>query len=97
MNKPFNQLSPAQVERLGLLAEECAEVIGVIGKILRHGLHSTHPHNPDGPDNLSLLEFELGHVHFAETLLQRDGLSAEKMAHSFQAKRISIIKYLHHQ
>lgn len=39
----FNQLTPAQTERLAILAEECAEVIQVIGKILRHGLDSFHP------------------------------------------------------
>lgn len=39
----FNQLTPAQAERLAILAEECGEVIQIIGKILRHGLDSCHP------------------------------------------------------
>lgn len=39
----FNQLTPAQAERLAILAEECSEVIQIIGKILRRGLDSVHP------------------------------------------------------
>ena len=34
---PFNELSPAEVERLAILAEEMGEAIQVIGKVLRHG------------------------------------------------------------
>ena len=33
----FNQLTPAETERLAILAEECGEVIQAVGKILRHG------------------------------------------------------------
>jgi hypothetical protein len=36
----FNQLTDAEAERLALLAEECGEVVQVIGKILRHGYES---------------------------------------------------------
>jgi len=32
-----NNLSPAEAERLAMLAEECGEVVQAIGKILRHG------------------------------------------------------------
>lgn len=39
----FNGLSPAQAERLAMLAEECGEVIQAVGKILRHGYDSYHP------------------------------------------------------
>jgi len=51
----FNDLSPAQTEALAVLAEECAEVIQVVGKILRHGLSSKHPADPKGLNNLGLL------------------------------------------
>ena len=43
----FNGLTPAEAERLAMLAEECAEVIQITGKILRHGYGSTHPDRPD--------------------------------------------------
>ncbi|HCO91067.1 MAG TPA: hypothetical protein DIT40_08855 [Alphaproteobacteria bacterium] len=39
----FNNLTPAQAERLAMLAEECGEVIQAVGKILRHGYDSYHP------------------------------------------------------
>ena len=41
----FNNLTPAEAERLAMLAEECGEVIQVVGKILRHGYESYHPEN----------------------------------------------------
>lgn len=43
MVEPFNGLTPAQAERLAMLAEECGEVVLAIGKILRHGYDSCHP------------------------------------------------------
>lgn len=39
----FNKLTPAEAERLTILAEECGEVIQCVGKILRHGYESVHP------------------------------------------------------
>jgi hypothetical protein len=45
MERHVNQLTAAEAERLAMLAEECAEVIQVIGKILRHGYDSYHPDN----------------------------------------------------
>jgi NTP pyrophosphatase (non-canonical NTP hydrolase) len=58
--KHFNQLPPAQAEALALLAEECAEVIQAIGKILRHGLWSEHPES--GISNYNTLQREIGDV-----------------------------------
>ena len=37
MDDHFNNLTPGEAERLAILAEECGEVIQIIGKILRHG------------------------------------------------------------
>lgn len=54
----FNGLTPAQAERLAMLAEECGEVIQIIGKILRHGYDSWHPDRP-AITNRMLLEKEL--------------------------------------
>lgn len=95
--QPFNELTPGQVERLALLAEELAEAVQVVGKILRHGLHSCHPNDLTHTDNLALLEIEMGHVHYAESLLTTEGYSTEAVAASFRDKRIKVIKYLHHQ
>lgn len=59
----FNRLTPAEAERLALLAEECGEVIQAIGKVLRHGFESTHPDG--GPTNRESLERECGDVYHA--------------------------------
>lgn len=43
MNKPhFNKLSNAELERLACLAEECGEVVQVVGKIISHGYENSH-------------------------------------------------------
>jgi NTP pyrophosphatase (non-canonical NTP hydrolase) len=63
MAKKFsNELTDAQVERLAILAEECGEVIQVVGKVLRHGYNS---HNPTlepmkQKPNIALLHKEIG-------------------------------------
>lgn len=54
-----NELTPAEIERLTLVAEEAAEVIQAVTKILRHGWTSTHPDHP-GYNNRSLFIRELG-------------------------------------
>lgn len=56
--KHFNKLTPAETERLAILAEECGETIQVIGKILRHGYESFHPKDY-ATTNRTLLENEL--------------------------------------
>lgn len=55
--KHFNDLTPAEAERLAMLAEECGEVIQAVGKILRHGYESTHPDG--GPTNREALRREI--------------------------------------
>ena len=47
MSDHFNGLTPAEAERLAMLAEECGEVIQMVGKILRHGYDSYHPADPN--------------------------------------------------
>ena len=47
----YNELSPAQAERLAYLLEECAEVIKAGTKILRHGYASYDPTNKNHPGN----------------------------------------------
>lgn len=39
-------LTPAQAERLEMLAEEAAEIVQACTKILRHGYESHHPDDP---------------------------------------------------
>jgi hypothetical protein len=96
--KPFNQLTPAEAERLAILAEECAEVIQVVGKILRHGYESTHPASPEGPTNRELLQMELGHIGSALALmLSKCDLSNLLIFEAEVTKTKTIREYLHHQ
>lgn len=55
----FNGLTPAEAERLAMLAEEAGEIIQAVGKILRHGYSSYHPDDPEGPDNRDRLQREV--------------------------------------
>jgi len=63
----FNELSPAQAERLALLIEEMGEALQALGKIQRHGFDKRHP--AGGPTNRQQLEHELGHVQTAIALM----------------------------
>jgi NTP pyrophosphatase (non-canonical NTP hydrolase) len=95
----FNQLTPAEAERLSLLMEECGEVIQIIGKIQRHGYSSSHPDNP-GVSNATLLAEEIGHVIAAKELILCAGdISALRVSNSYEAKTrgYQSKKYLHHQ
>lgn len=95
--KPFNGLEPAEAEALALLAEECGEVIQVVGKILRHGLNSTHPNDPGGPDNRDLLAKELGDVRAAVAILLWHGVVFEhRIANAEHSKLERVGMYLHH-
>lgn len=67
---PFTtQLSTAQLERLSILAEECAEVIKCVTKIQRHGFESINPHEPEDGTNREQLESEIADIHAAVQLL----------------------------
>lgn len=95
MSEHFNKLSPAEAEALALLAEECAEVIQVVGKILRHGLASAHPNG--GPSNSELLDMELGDVRAAADILILIGVvNSRDVAHRRCNKLRRVGRYLHH-
>jgi hypothetical protein len=94
-NQHFNALSPVELELLSLLAEECGEVVQIIGKILRHGLHSYHPTSEQ--INSYTLEREMGDVRAAMILLCEAGITRKSMVHQCaDAKLRRITQYLHH-
>ena len=74
MSEHFNRLTPAEAERLAMLAEECADAIQVIGKILRHGYDSHHPNEPN-VTNRQLLVAELRDVNAVLGAMGRAELS----------------------
>jgi NTP pyrophosphatase (non-canonical NTP hydrolase) len=95
MSEHFNELRPEQLEALALVAEECGEVIQVIGKILRHGLYSCHPNG--GRDNQALLEDELGDLHAALHLAEGVGLFHAAHVRTACADKLQRVeRYLHH-
>jgi NTP pyrophosphatase (non-canonical NTP hydrolase) len=92
----FNSLTPAEAERLALIAEEAAEVIHAITKIQRHGFESCHP--TGGPDNRHMLEIELGDLHTAVRMAVDAGdLDALKIDAAAKLKAKNVGRYLHHQ
>lgn len=94
-----NELADAELERLALLAEECGEVVQIIGKIIRHGYKSCHPDNKTHSfPNRYLLEKELGDVVCAIEMLWRAGdVSREKIEKKAWEKWERVKPYLHHQ
>lgn len=91
----FNKLTPAEAERLSILAEECAEVIQVIGKIQRHGFDSKHPNG--GKTNRQLLEKELGDVDVAKHLMiESEDVDDDQIGQGFTDKLFNLPPYLHH-
>ena len=95
MIEHFNQLTPAEAERLAILSEECGEVVQAIGKILRHGYDSRYE---AGQTNREQLELELGdlEVIVCKMLDARD-ISSKNMETRIKLKTEKIKKYLHHQ
>ena len=92
----FNQLTPAQEERLFVLSEELGEVQQAIGKVLRHGYASSRPDG--GPNNKELLETELGDVAVAVRMLVAEGDVDQKLISEAAASNQERIKrFLHHQ
>lgn len=47
-------LTNAELERLAILMEECAEVQHIIGKIIRHGYESFNPFDDNKTPNRKL-------------------------------------------
>lgn len=58
-------MTPAQIERIALIAEEAAEVVHMCMKILRHGPDSYHPDDQAQIPNTHLLSRELGEMQWA--------------------------------
>lgn len=96
MSDFYNKLTPAELERLSILAEELAEAGQVIGKIMRHGYESHHPDG--GLSNRELLEKELGDVRYAMLMMSANRDVSKTQIHWYADKKSeSIVQYLHHQ
>lgn len=98
----FNQLTPAQAERLAMLAEECGEVIQAVGKILRHGYDNYHPEQEKDPPELRYTNRQMLHdevtdlvavVSILEGNKDLPAISEENMLQSSIRK----LTFAHHQ
>ena len=85
----------AQLERIAYLMEECAEVIQICGKIIRHGPESSNPNDLESRSNMDLLAEELADVRKAEHLLiSAEDVDPDAIAHHYGKPRS---RYFHHQ
>ena len=88
-------LTELELEYLGILQEECAEVIQIISKIRRFGIYSLNPFEECAPDNHTLLIQELGDVMAVIKILQESGLiDQDKILQHIPVKREKLQKFL---
>lgn len=98
MSEHFNQLTPAEVERLSIIIEECAEVQHIACKILRHGYESSNPLKSPATPNRTLLTEEIGHLRYAILLMNvNEDYDFDQSTRFMNLKRDSLRQYLHHQ
>jgi hypothetical protein len=92
----FNDLTPAQAERLALLLEELGESQQAIGKILRHGYESHHPDG--GPSNRVNLVRELAQVIASiDLMVGAKDFNPQTLQKFREEKHEKVRQYLHHQ
>jgi NTP pyrophosphatase (non-canonical NTP hydrolase) len=90
-------MTPAELERLAILAEECGEVQQIIGKILRHGYDSHNPFDPNRTSNRELLERELGDLSFIVNFLgDNNDINLLSVRRHMTTKEENIGQYLHY-
>lgn len=92
----FNKLTPKQAECLAILAEEPAEVIQAVGKILRHGYDNWNPERTIVQTNRTDLAIELAHLQLAMNRVIDNDLDSQVVTSAFDSKLIAN-QYLHHQ
>ncbi len=94
----YQGLSPAEVERIAILAEECGEVVQICGKILRHGWESCSPFDSRCRPNSVLLERELGSVRATMDLMFNAGDVRRIDVQTWREMRSRVLrKWTHHQ
>lgn len=92
----FNKLTPEQVERLAILAEEAAEVIQAVNKILRHGYDNWNPDRTFIQTNRTDLAKELGQLWLAADRVIKLDLDKDTVSMAY-ASKIASGGYMHHQ
>jgi NTP pyrophosphatase (non-canonical NTP hydrolase) len=94
--KHFNGLTPAEAERLAILAEECGEIVQIVMKALRHGLDFHHPDT--GETNRLAIAREIGDLNaIVWRLVSAGDLDSGIMADSAESKNAKLPRWTHHQ
>lgn len=97
--QPYSGLTAAETERLALLAEECGEVVQMVGKVLRHGYSNWNPtEGADGRPNRAVLEKEIGDLlAVVDLLVAAEDLSPRRIAQARREKPACMRPWLRHQ
>lgn len=99
MYNHFNELSPSEVERLAMLAEEAAEVIQVVNKILRHGYDAVNPTLDEGQQitNRLHLAIEVGQfIAVASELTDHKDINRDEVTIADNQKMNKARQWMHH-
>jgi hypothetical protein len=94
----FNNLTPAENERLSMLIEEFCEAGQIIGKIGRHGYESYNPYDAEPETNRQLLRKEvLDALGVIALMVERGDMAAfsDEEIQASKVKRAS--RFTHHQ
>ena len=98
MPEHHNKLTPAEAERLAILAEECGEVIQMVGKILRHGYEDFSPFDETKTPNRVNLANECGNVLCIIGVLEESEDIESRIVTSSMADKIDKLpRWTHHQ
>jgi len=93
--KHYNNLTPAEAERLALVAEEAGEVLQAVGKVLRHGYDNFNPKT--GLTNREALSQEVGDLLAVIALAgERGDINASIVSKFKDEKLIKAKPYLRH-
>ena len=92
----FNGLSPAETERLAILAEEAGEIVQIVSKALRHGLDFKHPET--GETNRAAIARELGDLDaICGRMVAAGDLNQMQVKVASQRKTKKLPRWTHHQ
>jgi hypothetical protein len=95
--KSFNGLTDAQLERLALVIEECAEVQQIACKVLRHG-YSSNNQGKLAEINRHALAREVGDLlHVIDRLINARDIDGLSVATHSSRKAAQIDSWLHYQ
>lgn len=97
MTDHFNGLTPAEAERLAMLAEEASEIVQIAMKVLRHGYASHHPEDPQRTPNVVLLRREMTDLRAVWEMMLDASDNAPLMPSEIVYAKAKKMRYAHHQ